>query len=642
MLSTEAKTENKSESKLQKKEKNRISITRTLGPVSDLEKHLPPEWWRTLFNSLYLKTDGDVVENEANTICDIDMIFKNTDIHRDSAVLDLCCGQGRHSIELAKRGLKKIHGLDRSTYLIRLARKRTRQKGYDINFSEGDARRIKLKESSMDFVIVMGNSFGYFEKLEDDRTVLESIKKVLKSEGTLVLDIVDGTWMKTHFEKRSWEWINQSYFVCRERSLTSDTNRIISREVITNVELGVIADQFYAERLYSFDEIKSVLEELGFSKVILHGNLSPESERNQDLGMMANRLFITAKAPKKISIEKKTRVINLGVVMGDPRLPDQVKKDNKFNAEDFETIQKLKNALQKIPNLKTQYFDEHGKLLNKLKDFKGDLILNLCDEGFENTATKELHVPAYMEMLGIPYTGATPASLGLCYNKSMIRAIADSIDVPVPLETYYDPSDQSATLPSIFPALIKPNIGDSSIGITQKAVVNNAEELVNYINFIKELLPDVPILIQEFLSGKEYSVGIIGNPSRFEILPILEVDYSHLPEELPRILSYESKWIPESPYWTSIKYHEANLDEMEFRNIVEYSKKLFIKTECRDYARFDFRADSKGTIKLLEVNPNPGWCWDGKLNYMAGFAGIEYQELLAKIINSACERININ
>lgn len=619
--------------------KQKQSNTKTIGPVSDLEKHLPAEWWRTLFNSIYLKTDGDVVENSANTISDIDIFQSSVPLNKDAQILDLCCGQGRHTLELASRGYKNLIGLDRSNYLIRLARKRAKSQGYDINFMEGDARRIRVKESSLDCVMVMGNSFGYFEKEEDDKAVLNAIKRALKSHGTLVLDIVDGDWMKKNFEARSWEWIDQSHFVCRERSLAADGRRIISREVVTNSEIGVITDQFYAERVYNVQQISELLAELGFTEIEHKGNILADSDRNQDLGMMANRLFITAKAPLKIpSMTPKTKTINLSVVMGDPRLPDSVKKNGVFNEEDFQTIEKLKQALKKIPNLKATYFNQHSVLLNKLKSLDTDLILNLCDEGFENDATKELHVAAYFELLGLPYTGAGPNSLGMCYNKSIVRAIADSIDVPVPLESYFDPADQSATIPSIFPALLKPNCGDSSIGITQDAVVYDAESLVNYIDRLKEMVPGVPILVQEYLTGNEYSVGLIGNPGRFEVLPVLEVDYSGLPANLPKILAYESKWLPDSPYWTEIKYKEAELSEEAYRNIVDYSKKLFAKMECRDYARFDFRADADGTIKILEVNPNPGWCWDGKLNFMAEFAGIQYHELLEKIIQAALER----
>ena len=125
------------------------------------------------------------------------------------------------------------------------------------------------------------------------------------------------------------------------------------------------------------------------------------------------------------------------------------------------------------------------------------------------------------------------------------------------------------------------------------------------------------------------------------MLPALEVDFSRLPDGLPKILSYESKWDPHSPYWTEIKYKEAKLDEETYRKLVHFSSRLFDRLECRDYARFDFRADSEGRVKLLEVNPNPGWCWDGKLNLMAGFAGIGYAQLLEMILNAARERLHL-
>jgi D-alanine-D-alanine ligase len=260
--------------------------------------------------------------------------------------------------------------------------------------------------------------------------------------------------------------------------------------------------------------------------------------------------------------------------------------------------------------------------------------------GFNNDAFLELHVPAVLEMLRIPYTGAGPTCLGLCYNKSLVRAIAAGLDVPVPLETYYDPDDQSATLPSAFPALVKPNYGDSSIGIRQNGVVRSPEELLSYLEELRVELPGRSVLIQEFLTGTEYSVGIIGNPGlTFRNLPPLEVDFSGLNPGLPPILGYESKWIPDSPYWTQIKYHEARIDEDVRRRLFDYSNKLFERLDCRDYARFDFRTDNDGEIKLLEVNPNPGWCWDGKLNFMATFAGLRYAELLELILEAAQERI---
>lgn len=630
--------------KTDKAKKNPLDANgnRTLGPISDLERHLPSDWWRTLFNSVYLKTDGDVVENCQNTVQEVDLLIKASGLEPNDRILDLCCGQGRHCQELAKRGYKFVTGVDRSRYLIRLAKKRAKAAGLNIAFHEGDARRFRLPADSFHCVALMGNSFGYFDQEDDDLAVLEAVARVLCSGGTLAMDLVDGEWMKKHFEPRSWEWIDQNHFVCRERSLTADGTRLVSREVVVHAERGVIVDQFYAERLYSRERINNLLERCGFTSVRHHGSIVTDSDRNQDLGMMAHRFFLTATAPRKVTTAA-SRVEPLfpdvTVLMGDPALPDSVKRNGQFNPEDLDTIRKLKEALDELNQYSFQFLDNHTSLISDVRRTPPKFVLNLCDEGYKNDAFLELHVPALLEMLGIPYTGADPAALGLCYNKSLVRAIAASLDIPVPLETYFDPDDQSATLPSVFPALVKPNYGDSSIGITKDAVVHCPQDLIAYLGYLREILPGRPMLIQEFLTGPEYTVGIIGNPGlNFTFLPPLEVNYSGLGGDLPPILGYESKWLPDSPYWTNISYREANVDEESKRKLFDFSALLFERLGCRDYARFDFRTDAEGNIKLLEVNPNPGWCWDGKLNIMAGFAGLRYSDMLRMIIETAQER----
>ena len=615
---------------------------KTLGPISDLERHLPSNWWQSLFNSLYLKTDGDVVENHANTAYEVDMLIRSACLEANDKILDLCCGQGRHCLELGRRGFRHLIGIDRSRYLIRLARKRAKEANLNVSFHEGDARKFRLPKDSCHCVALMGNSFGYFDREEDDFAVLEAVKRVLASSGTLVVDLVDGDWMRTNFEPRSWEWIDNDHFVCRERSLSADGEKLISREVVVHSERGVIADQFYAERLYSYERIAELLERADFVRIKLHDRLCAESDRNQDLGMMAHRMFITAKAPTRIALSSKRGPMfpEITVLMGDPTLPDTVKLSGKFNPEDFETIDRLKEALSELTDYRFAYFDNHASLISRLRNDLPKFVLNLCDEGFDNDAFREPHIPAILEMLEIPYSGAGPVCLGLCYNKFVVHAMAASMDIPVPLETYFNPDDTSATLPSVFPAIVKPNFGDSSIGITQDAVVNSSDELVKYLTKIRETLPGRPVLIEEFLPGREYSISIIGNPGlSYRILAPLEVDYSSLKPGLPHILGYESKWVPDSPYWTQISYHEADISDDIRAQLFDYSNLLFERCGCKDYARFDFRTDSCGEIKLLEVNPNPGWCWDGKLNYMAAFEGLRYADLLKMIIEAAQERI---
>lgn len=615
-----------------------------LGPVADLESHLPAEWWRKLFNALYVKTDGDVVENAENTRREADFIVAAAAIQPHSNILDLCCGQGRHCLELARRGFKHVMGVDRSRYLIRLAKKRAQTEGLSVAFKEGDARNPRLTESSFDCVAIMGNSFGYFSNKQDDEKVLYTVGKLLRPSGQLVLDITDGAHMSENFERRSWEWIDEHHFVCRERSISADGERLISREVIVNDETGVIADQFYAERLYTRESIGKLLEKTGFRNIRHHGHAETVSDRDQDLGMMARRILLTADAPQLPARKARGKVqkLDVTVLLGDPRLPDGVKRNGAFNPEDFDTVRKLQDALSELTNYKFRYLDNHATLERDLSDLRTDLVLNFCDEGYNNDPFKELHVPALLDVLGIPYTGAPPATLAACYDKGLVRAVAQGLDVPVPLETYVRPGDQGATLPSVFPALLKPNYGDSSQGITKDAVVNNEKSLLDYLERLRHEFPRRPILVQEYLTGPEYTVALIGNPDQgLRALALLEVDYSRLDPNLPRILGYESKWEPDSPYWTQIRYHEANLPDHVQGQLIEHSARLFERLGCRDYARFDFRADAKGEIKLLEVNPNPGWCWDGKVNVMAGLQGMRYTELLSQILAAAEERAGI-
>ncbi|MBA3565047.1 MAG: ATP-grasp domain-containing protein [Gammaproteobacteria bacterium] len=331
---------------------------------------------------------------------------------------------------------------------------------------------------------------------------------------------------------------------------------------------------------------------------------------------------------------------SITVLLGDPRLSDEAKIENCYSAEDLEAVDRLKAALHELDGYEFTYYDDHTRLIDELHDRPPAFVLNFCDTGFRNNAFRELHVPAYLEMLGIPYTGATPNALGLCYDKSFVRAVAKAHGVPVPQEIYVSTLESTHVLPSVFPAIVKPSTGDGSIGITQHAVVNNIAEQTAYLERLEQELPGRDVLVQEFLSGTEYGVGLIGNPGiGLQALPPMEVDYSGLDAGLPKILSYESKSDPDSPYWSQIKYREAKLSEGRRQRLIDWSKKLFERLGCRDYARFDYRADRNGRVKLMEVNPNPAWCWDGKLNFMAGFAGCSYPGLLRMILEAAEARL---
>lgn len=614
----------------------------TLGPVEDLESYVKADWWRHIFNANYLRTDGDVVEDPEITAAEIDAFLSMVHIDEDSTVLDLCCGQGRHVLELARRGYKNLFGVDRSHYLIARGRNLAKQEQLPVTFREGDARKLRFADDRFDLVYLAGNSFGYFETMEDDIAVLHEIRRLLRPNGQLLIDFTDGDYVRQNYEARSWEWIDKNYFVCRERSLSKAGDRLISREVITHTSKGVIADQFYAERLYNGTELGELLHTAGFQPANSQP-ITTVSKRNQDLGMMAQRILMTAHSTKTTEKVRKSRAEDrkVIVVMGDHRRADSVKPDNQFDDDDFDTINKLKDALASLGNYEFSYLDNHDELLDALRAHTGkaDFVLNLCDEGYNNEASKELHVPALMDLLGIPYTGGDPQCLAYCYDKSLVRGIATELDIPVPAAFNVGPEDVTFISLSVpFPVIVKPNFGDSSVGITKSSVCANVSQLEQAIANVREAAGyDQPVLVEQFLTGKDISVGIIGNPpDAYHVLPIIEEDYSDLPPELPRVCGYEAKWEQDSVYFKTIKSIPAELPSATVNFLTASCVKLFQRLGCRDYARFDWRLDDNGTPRLLEVNPNPGWCWDGHLARMAEFDDINYAEMLRDILR-ACE-----
>ncbi|GAB4325309.1 MAG: methyltransferase domain-containing protein [Candidatus Sumerlaeia bacterium] len=617
----------------------------TLGPVDNLEEYVRSDWWRQIFNSLYLMTDGDVVNDQRITEQEITLFSRILDLKPELHILDLCCGQGRHTLELARRGLNNVEGLDRSHFLITRARTQARKEGLDVRFREGDARKLPYPADSFDVVMILGNSFGYFETMQDDLRVLKEVFRVLKPGGRLFMDVADGAWLRANFSPRSWEWIDKNHFVCRERSLSADRHCLISREIITHVEKGVVEDRFYSERLYSQDEMTDLLRRAEFSDIVFHGEISPDSQRNQDLGMMERRLLVSSTVNKEWSAPRRrarTSEKHIAVVMGDPSRPDVIKPGATFDDDDLETIRRLKQALAAQDGMRFTYFSNHQTLISDLMRLRGkvDMVLNLCDEGFNNRARLELHVPAILEMLDIPYTGGGPQCLAFCYDKSLVRGVAKEMNIPVPDAFFIKPEDTTFDLPFSFPVIVKPNYGDSSFGITMRSVCYRVEDLAAAIAEIREKFGyEHPILVEQFLTGKDITVGIIGNPPEsYHVFPIIEEDYSDLPPELPRICGYEAKWMPDSPYWKALKSIPANLPEPTERFVVECCRKLFERLECRDYARFDWRLDAQGTPRLLEVNPNPGWCWDGHLAKMAKLDGISYSQMLGMILDAAFQR----
>nr|MDO8088268.1 hypothetical protein [Candidatus Sigynarchaeum springense] len=331
------------------------------------------------------------------------------------------------------------------------------------------------------------------------------------------------------------------------------------------------------------------------------------------------------------------------VLLGDTRLYDPVAPGGVWDEDDLETIDLLKKALDQIEGYEFIYLDNHKTLLDDLKALKGkvDIAFNLLDEGYYNDPRKELHVAALLEILGIPYTGASPQSMAIRLDKSIMKGLARQLGVPVAKGVLIDAGDPVPDLDLDYPVFVKPNNTDAGQGISRKSVCFNINAVKDVIaDLRKDLCKEMPILVEEFLPGKDLTVGVLGNPGRpgMIVLPIAEEDYSMLDPTLPRICGEEAKWNPHSPYWNT-RSIRANLPPEAEKTIIDGTLKMFKYLECRDYARFDWRLDREEKPKLLDANANPGWCWDSHMVKLSSMIGISYPQMLAKILEFAFDRI---
>jgi D-alanine-D-alanine ligase len=336
-------------------------------------------------------------------------------------------------------------------------------------------------------------------------------------------------------------------------------------------------------------------------------------------------------------------LLTVGVLLGDPRLPYPYAVDGTFGTEEIEAVRHLKAALAQLEGWRFSFLDDHESLIDDLRNQRPGLILNFCDTGFRNNWELERNIPALLEILDIPYTGADPMGISLSTDKALIRVLAAGQGVPVPNETYVDLTADPLVLPSIYPCLIKPNSSGGSFGITRDCVVHDSAEAEEYLRWLAAQLATPDALIQDFLAGREYTVGLVGNPQGgFTVLPPLEIDYSNLDPGLPPILTYGSKADPGSPYWNKLRFRQSELDDVKWSQLVDYSVRLFRRLGLRDYARFDYREGDDGQPRLLDANTNPTWYWDGKLAMMAGWAGYTYHELMRLMLAAAAARYGMD
>ncbi len=227
-------------------------------------------------------------------------------------------------------------------------------------------------------------------------------------------------------------------------------------------------------------------------------------------------------------------------------------------------------------------------------------------------------------------------TLGNCLNKERAKNILRSFDINTPKSQIIKPSDKisNKSFNLNFPLILKLLTEDASIGISEFSVVNNFSELQKQLKFLF-VTYNQEVIAEEYIDGRELNVAILGD----KILPISEILFRGLPDNLPKIITYDSKWIEDSVYFENTQPScPAELDRITKKNIETVAMAAFNAMNCRDYARVDIRLSNDGIPYVIEVNPNPDISTDSGFARAASVDGLSYGELLHTIANFALNR----
>ncbi len=272
-------------------------------------------------------------------------------------------------------------------------------------------------------------------------------------------------------------------------------------------------------------------------------------------------------------------------------------------------------------------------IIEKLIVEKVDLVFNLCN-GIEGEASLS-QLPGFLEFADIPYTGSTPLAHGLAYDKIYSGKIFKSSNIDTPKFKTVSMVEEIENMDLEYPVFVKPKDEGSSRGITNESLVYDKESLIKIIKESLEIY-NPPIMIMEYIEGREFSVGIIGNGDGLRVLPLLEVDFSKLPSKLNKIFSFEAKF----DYEDFISYDiPAKVDE-DTKNLIQNAAiNAYNTLSLRDYARIDIRVKN-GKAYVFDVNSLPGLEQDkSNLCLMAYKDNMNYSDLIKEIVDTAKKRI---
>jgi len=250
--------------------------------------------------------------------------------------------------------------------------------------------------------------------------------------------------------------------------------------------------------------------------------------------------------------------------------------------------------------------------------------------------SRQSQVPAILEMLNIPYIGSGILGHALALSKSMSKQIFDYNNISTPAFQIFNTIDEKLDPNLKFPLIVKPSCEGSGFGIHKDSVVNNEEELMKKVgSLLREYRP--PVLVEEFIKGRELTVGVIGNGKEKMFLPVMEINFDEVPEEFGKFYTFEVK----SQFGDKTKYLcPAPITSKTRQRIKDNVERAFDCLGCKDIARVDIRLREEQPY-ILEINSLPGLkAKYSDLPKMAEKAGLTYEDLVFEIVDTAIRRIN--
>jgi len=279
-------------------------------------------------------------------------------------------------------------------------------------------------------------------------------------------------------------------------------------------------------------------------------------------------------------------------------------------------------------------------LVNALHTSAPDLVFNLA-ESFGGKSALESNVAALLNLLGLRYTGSSPAGLLLAGDKSLTKKVLSfhGIRTPEFATVFRGALDWAGDI--AFLVIVKPPQEDASLGISSNSVVHDLRELFTRIDELQSEFQQ-PVLVEQFVEGREFYVGVLGNANA-RALPVMELDFSGFPAGMPRIASWESKWGDDGAgsgeqYAGTRSIFPVDVPSELIERMQQAAVEAFHALRLRDYARIDLRVTEDEQIFVIEVNPNCYLERESEFARAAAEGGLDYNALVARILELALGR----